>query len=39
MENQLSPNLGARCLITTRNHSLFDWKTRQKTNHFDIWSI
>ncbi len=25
--------------ITTRNHSLFDWKTKPKTNHFDIWSI
>jgi len=24
---------------TTRNHGLFDWKTRPKINHFDIWSI
>jgi hypothetical protein len=21
---------------TTRNHGLFDWKTKQKTNHCDI---
>jgi hypothetical protein len=25
--------------ITTRNHGLFDLKTRLKTSHFDIWSI
>ncbi len=25
--------------IITRNHGLFYWKTKQKTNHFDIWSI
>jgi len=24
---------------TTRNHGLFDWKIKQKINHFDIWSI
>jgi hypothetical protein len=23
----------------TTNHGLFDWKIRQKTSHFDIWSI
>ncbi len=25
--------------ITGRNHGLFDWKIRPKTNHFDIWSV
>lgn len=25
--------------ITTRNHGLFDLKTRLKTSHFDIWAI
>ncbi len=24
---------------TKRNHGLFDWKTRPKITHFDIWSI
>jgi hypothetical protein len=23
----------------TKNRDLFDWKIKQKTNHFDIWSI
>jgi hypothetical protein len=22
----------------TRNHGLFNWKTKPKTNHFDIWT-
>jgi hypothetical protein len=26
-------------IIFTRNHGLFDLKTRLKTSHFNIWSI
>jgi len=26
-------------IIVTRNHGLSNWKTKPKTNHFDIWSI
>jgi hypothetical protein len=25
--------------FTIRNHGLFEWKSKPKINHFDIWSI
>ncbi len=31
--------LWGQTIFTTRNHDLFDWKTKPRTSHFDIWSI